>query len=235
MERARPDALDTGGDAAACAARLLPCAERGDEHAPGSMSPLRPSYDALGQHSGLACPRSRADDQPTVRCLDRLKLLGSESRGPECVVTVPPERQPTDRSDDDRIRGFGRPGRMAVGSLTGCSGLPRRRRVRRLDGEGPTRVVAPARLAPHTRGLLDGGGRPGGPRGCAAVSLDLPGFGATPAPPKAMGAWGYAEVLAPLIEQMRAKSAPPSSSATPSGAGSPPASLRGTLSSSPGP
>lgn len=45
--------------------------------------------------------------------------------------------------------------------------------------------------------------------GIAAVSLDLPGFGATPAPAAASGARGYAIALRPLLDALRAESAPP--------------------------
>lgn len=39
-------------------------------------------------------------------------------------------------------------------------------------------------------------------RGFDAVAVDLPGFGATPSPPSAIGADGYAEALAPWIENL---------------------------------
>jgi pimeloyl-ACP methyl ester carboxylesterase len=42
-----------------------------------------------------------------------------------------------------------------------------------------------------------------------SLAVDLPGFGATPAPPKASGARGYAEALAPLLEGITAASGAP--------------------------
>lgn len=37
--------------------------------------------------------------------------------------------------------------------------------------------------------------------GCAALSVDLPGFGASPPPPIAWGSRDYAELLAPVLDQ----------------------------------
>jgi len=45
--------------------------------------------------------------------------------------------------------------------------------------------------------------------GVAAVSIDLPGFGATPAPTVPGGARAYAVQLAPLVEELAASSEPP--------------------------
>jgi pimeloyl-ACP methyl ester carboxylesterase len=45
--------------------------------------------------------------------------------------------------------------------------------------------------------------------GVAALAVDLPGFGATPAPTEARGARGYATGLAPLLESIAAESGPP--------------------------
>lgn len=61
-------------------------------------------------------------------------------------------------------------------------------------GEGPPRVLA-----------LHGWGRRGNDfarslAGFDALAVDLPGFGATPAPAEPIGARGYADVLAPLLE-----------------------------------
>lgn len=39
--------------------------------------------------------------------------------------------------------------------------------------------------------------------GISSVALDLPGFGSTPPPATAMGARGYADVVAPLVSSMR--------------------------------
>ncbi len=38
--------------------------------------------------------------------------------------------------------------------------------------------------------------------GTSAVALDLPGFGASPPPDEALGATGYASVVAPILEEM---------------------------------
>ena len=38
--------------------------------------------------------------------------------------------------------------------------------------------------------------------GLSAIALDLPGFGATPAPPEAWGAAGYAAAVAPVLDEM---------------------------------
>lgn len=43
----------------------------------------------------------------------------------------------------------------------------------------------------------------------SSVALDLPGFGATPAPPSPMGARGYAELLAPVLEELIGSGKPP--------------------------
>lgn len=61
-------------------------------------------------------------------------------------------------------------------------------------GEGPPRVLA-----------LHGWGRRGNDfarslAGFDALAVDLPGFGATPAPAEPIGARGYADVLAPVLE-----------------------------------
>jgi pimeloyl-ACP methyl ester carboxylesterase len=45
--------------------------------------------------------------------------------------------------------------------------------------------------------------------GVGTLAVDLPGFGATPAPAEASGARGYAEALAPLLEGIAATSGPP--------------------------
>jgi pimeloyl-ACP methyl ester carboxylesterase len=45
-------------------------------------------------------------------------------------------------------------------------------------------------------------------KGVSSVALDLPGFGATPAPPVAMGARGYAAQLGDLVESSAAGGAP---------------------------
>jgi len=44
--------------------------------------------------------------------------------------------------------------------------------------------------------------------GVASVALDLPGFGATPAPPAPLGARGYADVLGPLLGDLAAQAGP---------------------------
>ncbi len=75
-------------------------------------------------------------------------------------------------------------------------------------GEGPTRVVALHGWR-RTHEDFSTVAADLAARGCAVTSVDLPGFGATPAPPKAMGALGYAEVLAPLIEQIAEEAGPP--------------------------
>lgn len=45
--------------------------------------------------------------------------------------------------------------------------------------------------------------------GVGALAVDLPGFGATPAPSEAQGARGYAAALSPLLESIAASSGPP--------------------------
>lgn len=62
-------------------------------------------------------------------------------------------------------------------------------------GSDPPRVLA-----------LHGWGRRGSDFSAAldgidALALDLPGFGASPAPPGAMGADGYAELIAPVLDE----------------------------------
>ena len=66
-------------------------------------------------------------------------------------------------------------------------------------GDGPPRVLA-----------LHGWGRRGTDfatslQGFSYIALDLPGFGATPAFDKAQGAGGYAEAVAPVLEEMAAR------------------------------
>jgi pimeloyl-ACP methyl ester carboxylesterase len=46
-------------------------------------------------------------------------------------------------------------------------------------------------------------------RGVSSVALDLPGFGATPAPAAGMGARGYAAQLAGLVESLASSGEPP--------------------------
>ena len=68
-------------------------------------------------------------------------------------------------------------------------------------GEGPVRVI-----------WLHGWGRRGedfaaaanelARRGVASVALDLPGFGASPAPASPSGARGYAEMVAPVLREI---------------------------------
>jgi pimeloyl-ACP methyl ester carboxylesterase len=45
--------------------------------------------------------------------------------------------------------------------------------------------------------------------GVGTLAVDLPGFGATPAPAEASGARGYAALLGPLIEEIAVASGPP--------------------------
>jgi pimeloyl-ACP methyl ester carboxylesterase len=66
-------------------------------------------------------------------------------------------------------------------------------------GEGPPRVLA-----------LHGWGRRGTDfaaslQGFSYIALDLPGFGATPAFDEPRGAGGYAEAVAPVLEEMAAR------------------------------
>lgn len=76
------------------------------------------------------------------------------------------------------------------------------------SGEGPPRTVllhgwrrSSGDFAAVARALADAG--------VASVALDLPGFGATPPPPDAMGARGYADALVPLLAEVAAGSSPP--------------------------
>ena len=103
------------------------------------------------------------------------------------------------------------------------------------SGEGPPRAVAPARLAPHPRGLR----RPSRPRsrraGIASLALDLPGFGATAGPD---GRDGCARLRGARsrrsLEDARRRHRPAAaSSGTPSAAGSRSAWPPRALSSSP--
>ena len=45
-------------------------------------------------------------------------------------------------------------------------------------------------------------------QGIASLAIDLPGFGASPPPPIAIGARGYATMLAPLLGQLAADAGP---------------------------
>jgi pimeloyl-ACP methyl ester carboxylesterase len=78
---------------------------------------------------------------------------------------------------------------MALRSLAGGSVLAE------VLGEAPARVLA-----------LHGWGRRGSDfvsslQGLPVVAVDLPGFGASPPPPAPVGAAGYAELVAPVLEE----------------------------------
>lgn len=62
-------------------------------------------------------------------------------------------------------------------------------------GDGPPRVLALHGWARRGRDFADA------LEGIPAIAPDLPGFGASPAPPQVIGAEGYAEVVSELLDQ----------------------------------
>lgn len=68
-------------------------------------------------------------------------------------------------------------------------------------GEGPVRVVFLHGWARRGEDFA-GAARELGARGVASIALDLPGFGASPAPARAGGARYYAEMVAPAIDPL---------------------------------